>query len=65
MGYVGEKLYIDLVPISYTVRGNQYLLAVEDSFSRYCRMYPIPNQEALTVAKVLIADKLISAIDHC
>ena len=37
-----------------TVRGNRYLLMAEDSFSRYCRMYPIPNKEARTVAKVLM-----------
>ena len=32
-GYVGEKLYIDLVSMSDTVRGNPYLLTAEDSFS--------------------------------
>ena len=32
-GYVGEKLYIDLVSMSDTVRGNRYLLTAEDSFS--------------------------------
>ena len=40
--------------MSDTVRGNHYLLTAEDSFSRYCRMYPIPNKEARTVAKVLM-----------
>ena len=34
-GYVGEKLYIDLVTMSDTMRGNRYLLTAEDSFSRY------------------------------
>ena len=53
-GYVGEKLYIDLVAMSDTVRGNCNLLTAEDSFSRYCRTYPIPNKEAKTVAKVLM-----------
>ena len=53
-GYVGEKLYIDLVSMSDTVRGNQYLLTAEDSFSRYCHGYPIPNKEAHTVAMVLM-----------
>ena len=53
-GYVGEKLYIDLVAMSDTVRGNRYLLRAEDNFSRYCRAYPIPNKEAKTVAKVLL-----------
>ena len=32
-GYVGEKLYIDLVLMSDTVRGNRYTLTAEDSFS--------------------------------
>ena len=40
--------------MSDTVRGNRYLLRAEDSFSRYCRVYPIPNKEAHTVAKVLM-----------
>ena len=53
-GYVGEKLYVDLVSMSDTMRGNQYLLTTEDSFSRYCHTYPIPNKEAHTVAKVLM-----------
>ena len=53
-GYVGEKLYIDLVSMSDTVRGNQYLLRTKDSFSRYCRTYPIPNKEAGSLAKVLM-----------
>ena len=53
-GYVGEKLYIDLVAMSDTMRGDRYFLTAEDSFSRYCRPYPIPNKEAHTVAKVLV-----------
>ena len=40
--------------MSGTVRGNRYLLTAEDSFSRYCHAYPIPNKEALIVAKVLV-----------
>ena len=53
-GYVGEKLYADLVLMSETIRGNRYMLTAEDSFSRYCCAYPIPNKEAHTVAKVLM-----------
>ena len=52
--YVVEKLYIELVSLSDTVRGNRYLLTAEDSFSRYCRAYPIPNKEACTVVNVLM-----------
>ena len=53
-GYVGEKLYVDLVTMSETIRGNRYMLMAEDSFSLYCRAYPIPNKEAHIVAKVLM-----------
>ena len=52
--YAGEKLTLDLVSMSDTMRGNQYLLTAEDSFSRYCCAYPIPNKEVRTVAKVLM-----------
>ena len=30
-GYVGEKLYVDLVSMSETLRGNIYMLTAEDS----------------------------------
>ena len=33
--------------------GNSYLLVVADYFPRWMEAYPIPNQEAGTVAKVL------------
>ena len=44
----------DLVSLLDTLRGNQYLLMAEDSFSRNCHAYPIPNKEGFTVAKVLM-----------
>ena len=53
-GYVGEKLYVDLVSMSETIKGNRYMLTTEECFSRYCRVYPFPNKEAHTVAKVLM-----------
>ena len=53
-GYVGEKLYIDLVSLSDTVQGNRYLITEEDGFSRYRLAYPIPKKEAHTVAKVMM-----------
>ena len=31
-GYVGEKLYVDLISMWETIRGNQYMLKAEDSF---------------------------------
>ena len=53
-GYVGEKLYKDLVSMSQTIRENIYMLTAEDSFSLYCQVFPIPNKEAHKMAKVLM-----------
>ena len=53
-GCVVEKLFGDLVSMLETIRGNPYMLTVEDSFSRYRRAYPIPNKEAHRVAKILM-----------
>ena len=54
-GYVEVKLYVDLVCMLETIRGHGYIMMAEDSFSRYCQGYPIPNKEAHTLAKVLIS----------
>ena len=53
-GYVGEKLFMDLVSMSETIREKRYMLMAEDNYSLYCRVYSIPNKEAHTLAKVLI-----------
>ena len=52
--YVREKLYIDLISMLDTLRGNRYLLMAEDSFSRYCHAFLIRNKEACIMAKVLM-----------
>ena len=51
---VGEKVLIDLVSMSETVRKNCYLLTVQDGFTRFASAYPICNKETGTVARVLI-----------
>ena len=53
-GYEGEKLYVDLVSLLETMRGNRYMLTAEDRFKLYCQAYLIPNKEAHTVAKMLM-----------
>ena len=53
-GYVGEKLYLDLVPMSKTIRRNRYMPTEEHRFTNYCRAYPISNKKVHTVAKVLM-----------
>ena len=54
VGNVRDKLFIDLVSMSETVRQNRYLLTVQDGFTRFASAYPICNKEAGTVARVLI-----------
>ena len=56
VGNVGEKVFIDLVTLSETVRKNRYLLTVQDGFTRFASAYPICNKEAGTVARVLIRE---------
>ena len=48
---VGEKVFIDLVSKSETVRKNRYMLKVQDGFTRFASAYPICNKEAGTVAE--------------
>ena len=51
---VGEKIFIDLVSMSETMRKNRYMLTVQDGFTKFASAYPICNKEAGTVARVLI-----------
>ena len=53
VGNVGEKVFIDLVSMSETMRKNHYL---QDGFTRFASAYPICNKEAGTVARVLIRE---------
>ena len=54
VGNIGEKMFIDLVSMSETVRGNHYLLTVQDRFSHFSLAYPIQNKEESTVARTLV-----------
>ena len=51
---VGEKVFIDLVSMSETMRKNRYMLTVQDGFTKFASAYPICNKEVGTVARVLI-----------
>ena len=41
-------------PLPESTAGNSYILVVADYFTRYVEAYPIPNQEATTVAQRLV-----------
>jgi transposase InsO family protein len=41
-------------PFPESTAGNTYVLVVADYFTRWVEAYPIPNQEATTVARKLV-----------
>ena len=43
-----------LCPLPESPSGNSYIIVVADYFTRYTEAYPIPNQEATTVARKLV-----------
>jgi transposase InsO family protein len=57
VGYPLERVCIDIVgPFPQSTQGNKYALVVTDYFTKYVEIYPMPNQEAATVAKSLVCD---------
>jgi len=54
-GHPLELVATDIVgPLPESPAGNSYILVVADYFTRYVEAYPIPNQEATTVARQLV-----------
>ena len=50
-----ERIAIDVLgPFVETNSGNRKVLVVGDYFSKWMEAYPIPNEEATTIAKVLV-----------
>lgn len=55
VGEIGEVLALDLTgPHVVSSKGNRYILTMIDHFSRFAEAFPVRNQEAGTVAKVLV-----------
>ncbi|PIK62874.1 hypothetical protein BSL78_00208 [Apostichopus japonicus] len=52
-----QRVAIDVLgPLPETYNGNKYILVVADYFTKWTEAYPIPNQEAKTVASELVTN---------
>ena len=52
-----EQIAIDILgPLPETPRKNKFILVVSDYFTKWTESYPIPNQEATTVAEKLVGE---------
>ena len=52
-----ERVALDILgPLPDSDRGNKYILIIGDYFSKWTEAYAIPNQEATTVARVLVEE---------
>ena len=50
-----DVVSVDLVgPESLTAKGNRFILTMQCDFSKYVMCVPIPNKEAVTVAKAMV-----------
>ena len=51
---------VDIIgPFPQSESGNLYILVASDYFTRWVEAFPIPNQEARTVAKILVNDMFL------
>lgn len=52
-----ERIAVNLMgPLNETERRNRYILVVSDYFSKWVEAYPVPNQEATTVADKIASE---------
>ena len=60
-----ERLAVDVLgPLPTSEDGNKYLLIAADYFTKWVEGYALPNQEAVTVADVLVKEFAASG-SHC
>ena len=52
-----ERIAVDLMgPLNETERRNRYILVVQDYFSKWVEAYPVPNEQATTVAEKIVSE---------
>jgi transposase InsO family protein len=52
-----ERIAVDVMgPLPLSEGGNRYILVAMDYFTKWPEAYPIPTQDAKTVAKILVAE---------
>ena len=52
-----ERIAVDITgPLPVSTSGNRYIVVAMDYFTKWPEAYPVPNQEAATVARVLVDD---------
>ena len=57
VGSPGDRLAMDIVgPFPKSDQGKKYVLIISDYFTRWTEAYPIPNQEAVTIAETLVKE---------
>ncbi|XP_018648667.1 KRAB-A domain-containing protein [Schistosoma mansoni] len=50
-----QRVGIDIMgPLTTTKKGNRYILVMVDYFTKWCEAVPLPQQDALTVARAFI-----------
>lgn len=48
-----QLVFADITELPMTSKGNRYILVIIDHFTKYVNMYAMPDQTALTVAKII------------
>lgn len=57
VSYPMERIATDILgELPETQKGNKYILVVSDYFSKWTESFPMPNMEAVTVAKLIVEE---------
>ena len=54
IGHPWQMLAVDVLQVSVSSRGNRYLLVLQDYFTKWAEVIPMPNQTAECIAGILI-----------